>query len=334
MTEDGRDLLRVFIVLVIAVAAASLASFGNFLQVGNFQNLLQQNLIVALVAVGQFIVVLTRGIDLSVASVVGLSSVVAVLLREQGVVIMVLGAVASGALVGLLNGILVSVLRLPAFLITLGTMQVVLSAAKTLSGGGTLQPDAVTPVPALILGLYTNAPLVISNSMLLTVIAVFLVVAYFRTVPGRSLYAVGGNDRAARLAGLRVVRLRVTAYVICSMLAAVAGLLFVSRVGYGDPQAGGFVLLLDSIAAVTVGGASLYGGNGTVAATIVGVLIIGVFNNLFNIIGVPATLQPTIKGLVILAAVYAHSRPFSFRLLLGFKDGRSATSDRSSLQGS
>lgn len=311
MTDDIRDLTRVLAVLVLATVLASVVSMGTFLQAGNLHNLFHQNLIIALVALAQFYVVLTGGIDLSLAAVAALSSVVVVLMQDFGLPISLLAAVAAGTTVGLVNGLLVSIFRLPAFLVTLGTMQIVYSLAKVLSGGGTIQSGAGgSAVSPILKSLFVEAPLGLSNAMLTVILVAGFSVAFFRTAQGHFLYLVGSNDRAAFIAGINVGRMRVAAYAIAGAIASLAGCLFVARVGYGDPQAGGMILLLDSIAAVTVGGASLFGGSGTVLATLAGVLIIGVFNNLLNMVGIPATMQPAIKGAVILLAVFAYSHQF------------------------
>lgn len=312
MTNDQRDAYRTIIVFAVIVVIAAVVSSGTSLQPGNIHNLIQQNLIICLLAIAQFYVVLNGGIDLSLAAIAALSTVVVVLLQDYGLLVACLGAIGTGLTIGLVNGLLVTLLKLPAFLVTLGTMQITYSLAKAVSGGGTVRNGAAgAEISPSLLGLYDDAPLGLSNALVLVLVVIGASMLFFRTSVGHFLYQIGANPRAAHNAGIRVAPHQVASYVIAGGLAALAGCLFVSRVGYGDPQAGGLVLILDAIAAVTVGGASLFGGAGSVLATVVGVLIIGVVNNLLNVIGIPATLQPTIKGIVILCAVYVYTQSVS-----------------------
>jgi ribose/xylose/arabinose/galactoside ABC-type transport system permease subunit len=137
--------------------------------------------------------------------------------------------------------------------------------------------------------------------------AIILVSRFLRTSYGHFAYAIGGNEKTAYFSGIPVERVKVTVYILAALLAGLAAVIFVGRVGMGDPRAGQW-LPLDSIAAVTIGGASLSGGVGSVAGTVIGVLILGTLTNIMNLMGVPPTIQPAVKGIVIILAVYLNSR--------------------------
>jgi ribose transport system permease protein len=210
-------------------------------------------------------------------------------------------------LFGAFNGALVTVLRIPSFVVTLGTMQIVSSLAMVVSKGGTVYTGLGGGVlSGSLTEFFKNSFLGFPYPILLALGAILLVGLYLHTSYGYFTIAVGGNRRAAFLAGIPVRHVEFAAYLLVAVIAAVSGALFVGRVGLGDPQAGRW-LNLDSIAAVSIGGASLAGGVGNVFGTTLGVLIIGVLNNIMNLLGVPPELQPAIKGLVILLAVFINS---------------------------
>ena len=308
LTNDQRDLVSVSAILLVVVVVAALASGGTFLQPGNLVNVLQQNVVLFVLAIAQFIVVLTSGIDLSVGAVVALSSVLFVGYLDFGVLPALLIAVAGGALVGLVNGLMVVLIRLPSFVATLGAMQIVYSIAKLFTGGAALHASlGGAPIPDAVTGFYDRSVLALPYPTLVFVAVFIAALVYLRSSVGYFLYAIGSNDRAARFAGLPAGKLRVGAYVVASAITAIGGVLFAARVSYGDPQAG-LWLPLDTIAAVSIGGASLTGGRGTILATVLGVLIIAILNNTMNLIGISPTLQPAIKGLIIILTVFLYSR--------------------------
>jgi ribose transport system permease protein len=307
-STDQADLVRALLVLVGVVVAATLASKGLLLAPQNIGNVFQQNVVLFLVAMAQFIVVVTGGIDLSIGAVAALSSVLFVGFLDHGVPAAALAAVCGGAFIGLANGLLVTFVRLPSFVTTLGVMQITYSLAKLFTGGGTISAGLNgAPIPRLMVSFYSTSVLGVSLPVIVFGMMLFLVMLYLKSSFGHFIYAIGSNARAAHLAGIAVAPTRLIAYAAASAIAAVAGILFAARVGYGDPQAG-LWLPMDSIAAVAIGGASLTGGRGTLYATIAGVLIIAVLNNAMNLYGIPATLQPTIKGGIIIATVLIYSR--------------------------
>ena len=307
LTFETRAVLKILAILLGLMALATIVSGGVFLQPGNLLNLINQNAMLIIIALGQLLVIITGGIDLSVGTTLAISSVLIVLFQDYGLFPAFLVALVVALLFGLTNGFLVTYLRLPAFVVTLATLQIGSSIAKVLSGGGAVYTGYEgTLLPEGLTEFYKGSISGIPNPLIVCVLFLGLIAFYQRTSTGHFAFPVGGNQRAAFLSGLPVKRVKMAVYMISSALCAVAGLLFVSRVGMGDPQTGTY-LPLDSIAAVSIGGASLSGGIGTVAGTFVGVIILIVLNNIMNLLGVPPTLQPAIKGVVILLAVYLNS---------------------------
>jgi ribose transport system permease protein len=304
---DTRAILKILAILVGMMALAALVSQGIFLQPTNLVNLIYQNAILIIIALGQLLVIITGGIDLSVGAVLAVSSVLVVLFQDYGLPGAFAIALLGSLLFGLANGFLVTYVRLPAFVVTLATMQVGYSVSKILSGGGAVYAGlAGAEISPGLQQFYKDSLLGVPYPLIICLIFLVLIGMYLRTSFGHFAYSVGGNQRAAYLSGVPVRVVKMAVYVLAATLCCVGGILFVSRVGVGDPQAGTWVPL-DAIAAVSIGGASLAGGIGTVAGTLIGVLILSVLNNIMNLLGVPPTLQPAIKGLVILLAVYLNS---------------------------
>ncbi len=306
-TFETRGVLRILLVLLGLVALAGILSKGVFFGLDNVINLGQQNAMLLVVALGQLLVILTGGIDLSVGAILAISSVLFVIYQDYGLVVALAAALGAAMLIGLVNGSLVTFVRLPAFVVTLGMSQIASSLAMVLSKGGTVYTGlAGAAIAAPVADFYNGSAAGVPLHVIFALLMIGAGYLYLRTSYGHFAYAVGGNRRAAYLSGIPVALVGVLVYVLSGLLAGVGGALFVSRVGLGDPQAAKWIVL-DSIAAVSIGGASLSGGVGTVAGTLVGVIILGVLNNLMNLLGVPPNFQPAIKGLVILIAVFLNS---------------------------
>jgi ribose/xylose/arabinose/galactoside ABC-type transport system permease subunit len=311
---DTRSVINILIILLSMIFFAAVFSQGVFLQQKNLVNLLMQNAALIIITLGQLLVIVTMGIDLSVGAVMAVSSVLMVLFQDFGVVGSIVAALGGALIFGVVNGALVTFIRLPAFVVTMATMQIGYSVAKLLSDaagsrGGTVYTSlGGMELPTLYSEFYKGnlwgapLPILVSFGFLI------LIALYLKTKNGHFIYPVGGNEKTAFLSGVPVWKVKMAVYMLSSVLAGVAGIIFVSRVGLGDPQAGGPWIALDSIAAASIGGASLSGGLGTVLGTFFGVIILGVLNNIMNLLGVPPTLQPAIKGLVILIAVYLNTR--------------------------
>ena len=287
------------IVLLVAVGALTLAS-PEFLTGNNLANLARQVAIFGILAIGQLVVILTGGIDLSVGSILGLAGAVTAQLLVSGVPIIpaiLIGMVVGGVL-GIANGVLVTRFKLPPFIATLGMLGIARGIVLVITDANTIQglPDGFQTVAnGTVLG--------IPN--LLIIFAIITAIAWFvlnRTVFGRYVYAVGSNPEAARLAGVPVAMVTTAVYVISGVLAAVGGVLLTSRLGAGVPTAGaGFEL--QAIAACVIGGASLSGARGSAIGAACGALIIGVLNNGGNLLAINAFYLQIAIGALVLVAV-------------------------------
>lgn len=295
----------IWVILALLIVASALAS-PVFLKPRNIINLLKQASSLGVATVGQTFVILTAGIDLSVAAVIALMSVLAANLMEgQDALVLpvTLFCLGVATLIGLLNGLLVTKVRIPAFIATLGSLLLVQGVRFLYTGGapkGSI-PDAlrfwgrgsVGPVPTAVI--------------VWALIVVIAVIALRRTTFGRQIYAVGGNPVAANLSGVNVDRVVIGAYVIGSFLAGVAGLLLTGYIGLADNWLGrGYEL--DSIAAVVVGGTALEGGRGSVLGSVAGVFIITILFNLVLLLGLDEETQRIVKGLAIVIAVALYAQ--------------------------
>jgi len=309
--------LRALIVLVVLVIVFSALS-PSFLTTGNLTILVKHVAINAILAVGMTFVILSGGIDLSVGSVAGLSGIIAgglihtgLVLRSFGVVVylhtwlVLVVALAAGAVVGAMNGGLISHLRVPPFIATLGTLYVARGAALLISGGATFPNLTGSPDLGNTGFLSLGSGTVLGLPMPIWLMLVFSAAGIFfaeRTPFGRRVYAVGGNERAAELSGVRVPRIKFSVYVISGLCAATVGLIIAAQLAAAHP-ATGETFELNAIAAVVLGGTSLMGGRGSVGGTIVGAFVIGVLADGLILLGVSEFWQIVIKGLVIVAAV-------------------------------
>ncbi|WP_416974275.1 substrate-binding domain-containing protein [Streptomyces sp. 4F14] len=288
--------LTALIVLVIAMSALS----GDFLTTDNLLNVGVQAAVTAILAFGVTFVIVSAGIDLSVGSVAALSAtVLAWTATSHGVPVFlaVLLALATGIAAGLINGFLISYGKLPPFIATLAMLSVARGLALVISDGSPIAfPDSVSHLGDT-LGGWLPVPV-------LVMVAMGLIAAFVlgRTYIGRSMYAIGGNEEAARLSGLRVNRQKLAIYALSGVFAAIAGVVLASRLSSAQPQAAsGYEL--DAIAAVVIGGASLAGGTGKASGTLIGALILAVLRNGLNLLNVSAFWQQVVIGVVIALAV-------------------------------
>jgi ribose transport system permease protein len=286
------------IALVALVCFFSIKS-DLFLTAQNLRNVGLQAAALAAVSFGQMIVILTSGLDLSVGATVALVSVVsAIAINHFGVAAGILCGILTGAAIGIINGILITWFRVFPFIATLAMMSVLSGLALSISGGTPvtgLPPEFTTLAYWRISGV--PMPLIVSLAVL---ILVFLFLHYLRL--GRHMYAVGGNRQAAILSGLNVSAVIVTAYAMCSICAAVGAVILSARVGSGQPSLGGS-LPLESVAAVVLGGVSLFGGRGSVFQVAVGVAFVSILSNGLNLLNVSSYTQMMIVGGTLIVAV-------------------------------
>lgn len=287
--------------LVLLILCIVMAIFApHFLDVGNLLNVARQVSINAVLAAGMTFVILTGGIDLSVGSALAVAGVLAVGLASVGVpsVFAVLGGIAAGALCGLLNGVLIAKLKLPAFIVTLGALTYLRGVAYVTTGA---YPLIKTDLGFGFLGGGSLGPIPMPVIIALIVFVVGYIVLT-RTTFGRHIYAIGGNEQAARLSGIKVDRNLIWVYTISGICAGIAGIIFSARLLSGQPT-GGQNYELDAIAAVILGGTSFTGGQGSIVGTLIGVFIIGVLNDGLVLLNVPFFYQLIIRGAVIVIAV-------------------------------
>jgi ribose transport system permease protein len=300
----------------------------RFLTLANFNNILGQNSFVGIVAIGMTFVILIGGIDLSVGAMVALVGGAAILAMNRvagpvgdgqrvalGIAAAVAVCIGGGVMAGAVNGLLVAKGRIAAFVATLGTMAIFRSLIVAQVQGAEIRsavPDyrdigsATIGLPGLGLG-GGDLPLRVSIPVFLALAAVAHVVLS-RTVFGRRIYAVGDNAQAARYAGVPIVRTTVSVYAIAGLCCGVAALLVSSRANSVASSSTGMLYELDAIAAVVIGGTRLQGGAGRIWGTVIGVLILGVINNMLNMLDVNVYYQGLLKGLIILAAVLAQPK--------------------------
>jgi fructose transport system permease protein len=293
-----------FIALLLAVAFFSLKS-DRFLHAQNLSLVLQQVMVVGVLAIGQTLVILTAGIDLSVGTVMALGQVVMTKFVVSNGMSPLL-AITVGILVcvgfGALNGGLVTLVRLPAFIVTLGTLNIAFALTHIVSDDLTF-----SGLPSELL--FFGRTFTVGHANF-TYGVVFMLVLYAvvwfaltQTAGGRHIYAVGDNPEAARLTGINTKRVLFSVYALAGLMSGIAALLLVGRTELGDPNAGQTTENLDSITAVVLGGTSLFGGRGSIIGTLIGAVIVGVFRNGLTLIGVEVIYQYLVTGVLVILAV-------------------------------
>jgi fructose transport system permease protein len=277
----------------------------NFLHAQNLSLITQQVMVVGVLAIGETLVILTAGIDLSCGTVMALGQIVMTKLAvANGVPAIPAILLGIGTCIGfgLLNGSLVAGLRLPAFIVTLGTFNIAFAFTHTVSNDETF-----LPLPSALL--YFGRTFRLAGADFTYGVVLMLVlygVAWYalsQTSWGRHVYAVGDNPEAARLTGINVGRVVLSVYVLAGLTYGIAAMLLAARTELGDPNAGQTTENLDAITAVVLGGTSLFGGRGTVIGTLIGALIVGVFRNGLTLIGVEPVYQYLVTGVLVILAV-------------------------------
>ncbi|QLQ14603.1 MAG: ABC transporter permease [Micropruina sp.] len=303
-------ILLLFIVLLAALTA------GKFLQAQNLINVIRQVSAIGIIAIGMTFVIIARGIDLSVGSILAVAAVVGSSLAQLPTasnkmyaglqlpaIVGILAGLAVGALLGLVNGSLVAGFHIAPFIATLGMMTAARGMALIYSGGrplSTLDPAynwvgqgdlGPIPVPIIIFAL----------------VAILAHLMLTRTRFGRHVFAYGGNEQAARVSGINVSRINLGIFTLTGLLAGLAGVMLSARIGSGNPQLGTGIEL-DAITAAVIGGTSFSGGIGTIWGTIVGALIIGIINNGLDLLNVSPFMQQVVKGAIIVIAIIIDER--------------------------
>jgi ribose/xylose/arabinose/galactoside ABC-type transport system permease subunit len=301
---DRRLHIRLESLIVLALLCAAMAVLSPyFFSVSNFLNILLATSTIGVLAVGTTLILTSGGLDLSIGSVLGLSGVAGAYLCVQlgwPWPMAIIGALGAGALAGLVNGVLITRTRIPAFIVTLGMLGIARGVALILAPNG----GAIYGLPAQVVYLGQGRPLGIPTPVILLIAVAVIahyILAYSRF--GRHTLAIGDNEGAARATGIPVERLRRKLYVLSGGLAGLAGLIFMARVNAGDPTAG-YTYELTAITAAIIGGTSLFGGKGSILGALIGALIMGVLQNGLNLLAVQSYYQQIAIGAVLILAVY------------------------------
>ena len=276
----------------------------RFLTGDNLSIVLQQVMVVGVIAIGQTLVILTAGIDLSCGTVMALGAIVMTkLAAELGVSVPLAIVVGIGAttLFGLINGLLITRINLPPFIVTLGTLNIAFAITQLYSNAQTVTdlPEAMNALGGTF---HVGGTTVVYGVVVMLALYALTAFVLRETAAGRHVYAVGNNPEAARLTGIATPRVILAVYVLAGVTYGIAALLSVARTGVGDPNAGQ-TENLDAITAVVLGGTSLFGGRGTVLGSLVGALIVGVFRNGLTLMGVSSVYQILITGILVILAV-------------------------------
>ena len=295
-----------FIGLILLVVVISVLNTA-FLDLSNLLNLLRQVSINGLIAFGMTFVILTGGIDLSVGSILALSSAFTAILITSGLdpIVALIVGVLGGFLLGVFNGVLITYGSMAPFIATLATMTIFRGLTLVITDGNPITDLGDSYLFQLFgKGYFFGIPV-----PAVTMVIVFIVLAIIlqKTTFGRHTYAIGGNEVASKISGIKVNKVKILIYGISGLMSALAGAILTSRLNSAQPTAG-TSYELDAIAAVVLGGTSLTGGKGRIVGTLIGVLIIGVLNNGLNLLGVSSFYQQVVKGIVILIAVLIYRK--------------------------
>lgn len=290
-------MLAAFVLICLVLSLTT----PNFFSLQNMTIVLRQVSINGILAIGVTFVIIAGGIDLSLGSVVALAGVAAAIFAHPGeysLIVPIVMAISVGLGIGWLNGMVVTLGKVAPFIVTLGMMTIARGLALVVSEGRPIT-NLSDPFNTIGGGNVMGVPIPILIFILVIILASFVL---NQTRLGRYMYAVGGNEKAAYASGVRVNAVKMMSYMICSGLAGLAGIVLAARINTGQPNAG-VAYELDAIAAVVIGGTSLAGGIGSIAGTVLGVLLIGVINNGLDLLNVSSYYQQIIKGIIIIAAV-------------------------------
>ncbi len=307
---DRKKMLSTLSPIIGLIALIILASALSdvFLTATNMTNVLRQVSVLGFASLGMTIVILTENIDLSIIGTVSMTtSLTAVLLQHEWAVLpTIIVVIIAGAIVGLINGIILSLFKIESFVITMGMQVVCFGMALFIAGGRTVIVDNLDPFMIDLASIKVFGQIPVMFLVLLGFYLLFFVFTKY-TRMGRYIYALGGNEEVCYISGVNVSAVRITAYILSGCMAAVAGIFTFSRSLCGDPAAG-TALGMYVVAAVVIGGTKMSGGRGGVLFTIVGIFIIGIINNTLNLVGFEYYAQQIIQGVIIIFAVVISSK--------------------------
>lgn len=289
---------RLFTIFVIMAVLLQIVTHGLFLHTNNIINLFNQNAMLGIIAVGQFMVIMTGGIDLSVGTVMMMCSVFYVMFQDLGAIPSAILTILLGTVFGIINAVLITKLKINPFITTLGTMTIAEGIGYVLVNGHTIFriKDSFLKIGKVKL----FGASIYDYIWVLIVVIIFFIIKF--TTYGIKLYSAGGNESAARLSGINTNIVIGSAYVISGFLCGVVGVLYTARLATGDPSVSG-TFNTDSITAVVLAGTSMSGGEGNICNVFLGVLILGMLGNVMNTIGVPSSLHVGVKGAILICTV-------------------------------
>lgn len=299
----GGDILKRYgIVLVLILMVGFTACMSEvFLKPSNLINILRQVSINGILAAGMTMVIISGGIDLSVGATMGIAGIVLARTIHHGIGVALCSAMLAGVLIGMVNGALITKIGIPPFVATLGTNIALRAVCVVLTGGYPIIPESNAGLSWMGAGDILGLPIPV---IICTIVFSVFIFVMSNTRFGRYVYAVGSNEESSNYSGIKVFKTRITVYAIMGLLSATAGIVLVSRLNSTGPLTGnGYET--DAIAAAVIGGTSMMGGEGRLSRTIIGVLILGVLSNLFNLLGVAADYQGIFEGAIIILAVGA-----------------------------
>ncbi len=297
----NRDVFRQASILIGCFALFGVFSVltSSFYQPANLVDIMLQSAINSVIAVGMTLVIITRGIDLSVGSIVGLSSMIASDVMSGSLVLGIAAGLMAGLICGAVNGILIAKLKLPDFIVTLGTLSVYRGAALIYTNG---QP--IYGLPQQFRDAFAGQALGIPTPVILAVVIAALAFFLVRfTALGEQIVAVGGNEEAARLSGINIDGVKIVVYTLSGLLSSLAGFVLIARIGAAEPI-GGNGFELQAIGSAVIGGASLFGGIGNPLGSLIGALTLGGLQNGLTLMNVPSFWQYVASGVVVILAVY------------------------------
>ncbi|UPA32118.1 ABC transporter permease [Terrisporobacter glycolicus] len=285
-----------FVVLCIAISMATPA----FLSKQNVLNLLRQSSIIGIISAGMTFVIISGNFDISVGAVAALSGVIVMRLATTGtnLFLAIIAAIVVCAIIGLVNGIMVAKVYVPSLIATMAMVTIVRGILLMITGGYPIT-QTIPMLDSLGNGYFLGIPMPVIVFILVVIVSYIVLT---QTKFGRHVYSVGGNQDASKLNGINVDSQKIKVFIINAVLAAIAGLVLTGRLGTASPVAGDSYDM-DAIASVVIGGTSVSGGSGSVLKTIIGVLLMSVINNSFNLLGIDIFFQYIFKGLIILVAV-------------------------------
>lgn len=301
VVSDHSALVSFLALFVVAL----LAKGTMFLQFNNIINILRNNSVVGIIALGMTLIIITGGIDLSVGSQLAFMGVVMinVLVSTQNIFLALLSGLLVALVVGFLTGYITAKFQVPAFITTLGTMSIYRSISQFWMNGGGISSSGEASASYIAISNTKLFGLVPMPIVIWILCAVAIYVFMTHTSTGKHVYAVGSNAKAAKLAGVNVVKVKTMVYMIGSVLILIATVVETSRLGSVNSASSGSGYEMDAIAAAVIGGTSMAGGKGTIGGTVLGTLTLGIIDNLMNLLGVNPFLVKAVKGTIIIVAV-------------------------------